>query len=470
MNKAKNRNIRQYGLSLMLIFISFTLYAQREYYPDEMQGKNKGELKTILYNKLRNHVRIQYGSNFSYPNNPTLTTWVVFHHSDVRPDGKVWDMYSNKSYFFNSKPGGSTSGMNIEHSAPKSWWGEGTDSKDFQYDASFDLHHLVPSDGNANMAKSNYPLGEVINNIIFDNGVSKVGQAVIAGRGMSAFEPADEYKGDFARMYMYIATCYQNYKWKSYGTNIFEDGVYPTLTSFGKELLLKWHRQDPVSQKEIDRNNAVYEFQKNRNPFIDYPELAEYIWGNKTSEGFEFPVATITNYKQNDIIVIPATKTTGSIEISLKGDSFGNDVTLSTSSPFEINKTRLSAEDLNKGVKITIRFNPGTDDNTGFYSGKLRIEGDDLAKDFTLQLYSVLVPAEINRIQPVGLKTTYKTTDQPVELKLNKNVNNCIWTSEKGIISENGTFFFNPSSAGKGIHIIKYRSADYSGNIRIVVE
>jgi hypothetical protein len=62
--------------------------------------------------------------------------------------------------------------------------------------------------------------------------------------------------------------------------------LYPTLNTWSINLLLKWHRQDPVSQKEIDRNEAVYGFQNNRNPFIDYPELAEYIWGTYAGQPF----------------------------------------------------------------------------------------------------------------------------------------------------------------------------------------
>ena len=118
-------------------------------------------------------------------------------------------------------------------------------------------------------------------NPAFDNGVSKVGYPV-AGQGGGAkyvFEPADEYKGDFARTYFYMATIYQDMTWKY--TYMVSSNTYPTLNTWSINMLLRWHRQDPVSEKETRRNDAVYGVQNNRNPFIDHPELAEYIWGNK---------------------------------------------------------------------------------------------------------------------------------------------------------------------------------------------
>ena len=99
------------------------------------------------------------------------------------------------------------------------------------------------------------------------------------------FEPADEYKGDFARAYFYVVTCYQNLTWNS--TWMLQHNTYPTLAPWAVDLLLKWHRADPVDQKETDRNEVVYSYQNNRNPFIDFPDLAEYIWGNKFGESFD---------------------------------------------------------------------------------------------------------------------------------------------------------------------------------------
>ena len=202
-----------------------------------------------------------------------------FRHTDVYPDTELWwDMYSdipvNIYWSFGRY-------MNREHSFPKSWWGGATDVQAYT-----DLNHLYPSEAKANQAKSNFPLGTVQTST-FDNGICKVGYAVTGQGGGAAkvFEPSDQYKGDFARTYFYMATCYAGHlTWKyNYMVN---NNLYPTLTPWAVEMLLNWHRDDPVSQKEVDRNEAVYRIQNNRNPFIDFPELAEYIWGNRKGQIF----------------------------------------------------------------------------------------------------------------------------------------------------------------------------------------
>ncbi|MBQ6278957.1 MAG: endonuclease, partial [Muribaculaceae bacterium] len=205
--------------------------------------------------------------------------WYHFQSTDCRFENpnQVWDMYSNITRYFRGSS--AVSGMNREHSFPKSWWG-GT-----QVDAYTDLNHLYPSDADANLAKNNYPLGEV-STASFNNGCTKVGTPK-AGQGggcSTVFEPDDEYKGDFARTYFYMATCYQDYTWKY--TYMVTNSSWQTLNQWSINLLLKWSREDPVSDKEVARNDAVYKIQNNRNPFIDNPLLAEYIWGSHYGEAF----------------------------------------------------------------------------------------------------------------------------------------------------------------------------------------
>jgi hypothetical protein len=152
----------------------------------------------------------------------------------------------------------------------------------------------------ANSAKSNFPLGVVGSSFIFDNGVSRVGQNTFPGYSGTVFEPAGEYKGDFARTYMYMVTCYEDYAmdWRSTGTqSMLYQNTYPVFRPYAVNLLLKWHREDPVSEKEKNRNNAVYEIQQNRNPFIDYPQLAEFIWGNQKGQAWT-PEATGTETEE----------------------------------------------------------------------------------------------------------------------------------------------------------------------------
>ena len=237
-------------------------------YYNSIDGKRGQDLKNAVHQLLKNHTVMTYSS-----------LWYHFQSTDCHFENpnQVWDMYSNITRYYRGSS--AVSGMNREHSFPKSWWG-GT-----QVDAYTDLNHLYPSDADANLAKNNYPLGEV-STASFNNGCTKVGTPM-AGQGggcSTVFEPDDEYKGDFARTYFYMATCYQDYTWKY--TYMVSNSSWLTLNQWSINLLLKWSREDPVSDKEVARNDAVYKIQNNRNPFIDNPLLAEYIWGNHYGEAF----------------------------------------------------------------------------------------------------------------------------------------------------------------------------------------
>ena len=237
-------------------------------YYSSLDGKSGQALKDAIHELIRQHTVLSYGS-----------LWYYFHETDCRADdkSKVWDMYSDKTYYFRSGNSG-VNGMHKEHSFPKSWWG-GYDETE-GYAGYTDINHLYPADGDANMAKSNYPLGEV-STVRFDNGVTRVGSPMTGQGGgcNSVFEPDDRYKGDFARTYFYMACAYQNYHW--YYTYMLSNNSWKTLNEWSIELLCRWARADAVSDKEADRNDAVQKYQNNRNPFIDFPDLFEYIWGNK---------------------------------------------------------------------------------------------------------------------------------------------------------------------------------------------
>lgn len=216
--------------------------------------------------------------------------WTAFQTTDKKANGKVWDMYSNCEFTFGTDQDGGTGSnecdvYNREHSIPNSWFGaEGTD----EYN---DLFHLVPTDKIVNGKRSNYPFGEVTSPTYTSGNGSKLGPndpAKVAGYTGTVFEPIDEYKGDFARGYMGMVVRYaggsRTFTVTTEGQAIFKEDFTSSggygLTTYGINLLMKWHRQDPVSQKEIDRNNGIQATQGNRNPFIDYPCLAEYLWGN----------------------------------------------------------------------------------------------------------------------------------------------------------------------------------------------
>ena len=212
---------------MLLVVVCAT--AQKEYYTSVDGIKGGATLKTALHELIKDHKKISYGSGED-------KTWGAFYTTDaVVENGKrrVLDMYSAEKRYFGSK-GSAVSGMNIEHSVAKSWWGGN------QNNAYCDIHHLNPSDQNANSRKSNYPLGE-LTSVSWENGVTFVGKANIDGSSMNAYEPCDEYKGDFARVFMYMFTCYQDLTWEYTWMN-YEKSTYPTLKPWAVKLLLKWHK------------------------------------------------------------------------------------------------------------------------------------------------------------------------------------------------------------------------------------
>jgi len=234
-----------------------------------------------------------YQTTDVYPSDPTHPDYVA---SKV---GKLWDMYGGCSFDPSDNCGnysGECDCYNREHSVPKSWWGG---SKNNMYS---DIFHLVPTDGYVNNRRSNYAFGEVSGTPTYEYNDCKLGSPAavstdhntLAGTSATCsaspvFEPRDEYKGDFARGYLGMIAKYSNSSYSITSGNggaIFTSFSSSTfgLTNYGIVLLMKWHREDPVSRKEIDRNNGIQATQGNRNPFIDYPYLAEFIWGEKAGE------------------------------------------------------------------------------------------------------------------------------------------------------------------------------------------
>lgn len=269
-------------ITACLAFMSVSANAvYKEGYYDKMDGKTKEALKAAAKECVQRHTQLVYTDLPNY-----------WQYSDVYPDlydgcKRWWDMYSDNIYLIrsgqNARASFSANKMQREHSVPKSWWKQ---NGDVEYTPAYsDMWNLYPSDGPANQAKLNYPLG-ICKSTTFNNGVSKVGpaQTGYGGGSGNVFEPADEYKGDFARGFFYMALVYDDLPWVV--NYMYRQNSWPTLQPWAYEMLLQWARTDKVSQKEIDRNDQVEKSQGNRNPFVDFPELAEYIWGSRTTETF----------------------------------------------------------------------------------------------------------------------------------------------------------------------------------------
>lgn len=323
------------------------------------KDKKQVALKTALKESSSPQKVLDYGGGQEY-------TWEGFYHTDQRAEnetGKIIDdMYSSQIRYFNGF--NAIEGMHIEHSFPKSWWGGHVN---YAYK---DLFHLYPADGSTNSAKNNFPLGEVLNPS-FDNGVSKIGANTFGNEYFAlAFEPADEYKGDFARSYFYISTIYEDFDhlWNS---PMMDNNTYPVWKQWALDLLIKWHKQDPVSEKERKRQEAVFQIQENRNPFIDYPDLVEYIWGSKTNESFPFPEETEAflifprqGYQFDFGIILSSNTKTEKLFFQGANISANVNLALKQNSVFSLEKNSLSVQEISMGANVNLTFNPNTVGNS----------------------------------------------------------------------------------------------------------
>ena len=310
------KTLSRYFILALAVLPAFAAKADipLDYY-SSIQGLTGQQLKTALHKLIAKDSKISmlsYGSG-------NQSTWWGFYVTDRRADNSVVDRYSNDVRYFGSR-GSTIGGMNIEHSFPKSWWGGSSNN------AYKDLYNLMPCEQKINSTKSNYAMGEVTGKDR-GNGCTKVGP----GPWGNLWEPADKWKGDFARGYMYMVTAYQDFNYSnSEAKNIINTGAYPTLKPAASALYIKWAKNDDVTSDEVVRNDRVQSIQGNRNPFVDFPNLMEYIWGD--SIGTPFNINTTRKGGSTSGSVTPGgdTPLPGTIyENSLLGDEgdFTVDVT-----------------------------------------------------------------------------------------------------------------------------------------------
>ena len=253
--------------------------------------------------------------------NPDVTSyaglWTTYLTSDVDENGKIWDMYSTKRWTPKSEQCGSYKNIgdcyNREHSFPKSWFNEKSPMVS-------DAFHIYPTDGKVNGQRSNFPYGECEDGTYVASSGSvqalgKLGKCTFSGYTGTVWEPDDEYKGDLARTYFYMAACY-NDKIASWSSDMLAKNNYPCYTTWAVNLLMKWNEQDPVSEKELKRQEAVYAVQGNRNPFIDHPEMADYIWGDKTNETWSSTKPSTSGVETASTVSINVTAGAGTITVT----------------------------------------------------------------------------------------------------------------------------------------------------------
>jgi len=324
--------------TLCFLFITTAMWAQPNgtgTYYQKANGKKGRELKTAMFNIIKNPSVVHYDS-----------LWYAYNISDKRvldDQDIIWDMYSGISryplYTYKHGTGSGTEegvkGIQREHSMPKAWLNPTDKTKsgktyDDIYPMYADIVHVIPTDAVCNNNRSDNVYGEIADPEQVDwesaggfskkskkGGCSTEGWKEQVGdyAKKRAFEPNDEYKGDLARIYFYMATCYEphyiawtpirddEYKksgelmnlsgnhcgtWQSDMFDPNDDDSYQPFAPWAFNMLMKWSKEDPVSQKEIDRNEAIWQLQGNRNPFVDYPGLEDYIWGEKKDVAFDY--------------------------------------------------------------------------------------------------------------------------------------------------------------------------------------
>lgn len=252
-------------------------------YYSAAEGLSGYNLKTALYEIISSQNTQSYSDIWDFYSNYETDDY-------YENDGSLIDIYSESpdstdsySYVLVTGQCGNYSGegdcYNREHTFPQSWFG-GSVSPMYT-----DIHHILPTDGYVNARRSSYPYGEVGTATYTSDNGSLLGSASTSiDYNGTVFEPIDEFKGDIARIYFYMATRYEDdiSDWSdnsTYSDAVLDGSDDQVFEDWVVDMLKSWNESDPVSQKELDRNEAAYSFQGNRNPFVDYPDFVNEIWG-----------------------------------------------------------------------------------------------------------------------------------------------------------------------------------------------
>ncbi len=218
--------------------------------------------------------------------------WTAYKTTDrdyfYENDGTILDMYSENPtgpdpYNFTYRTdqcgnyGSEGDCYNREHVVPQSLFGKRAPMVS-------DVHHIRATDGKVNGMRSNYPFGKVKTASWTSKNGSKVGSSASPGYYGTVFEPIDNFKGDVARMILYFVTRYESQLSTFNSGDMLGNTAFPGLLDWELNQLIQWHLQDPVSAEEIARNNASYDYQGNRNPFIDHPQWVQSIWGGSNGD------------------------------------------------------------------------------------------------------------------------------------------------------------------------------------------
>lgn len=382
--------MKKYFISTLVALFALPMMLSAKVMPNgyynNAVNKTGQALLTALYDIIQSHTKLSYGDVLSF-----------MQTKDLDANNHIIDMYSTAVYGPDDNGSSATDvgeGWNREHSMPNSWFGGSS-----KHPAYTDLFHLYPTDIRVNGQRSSFPFGECANGTRLTNGnivaKGKLGTSTYSGYTGTVFEPDDEYKGDFARSYFYLATCYNDEisSWKNYNqaSTMLNGNSYPVFTNWALQMLLEWHRKDPVSQKEITRNNNIHDKQGNRNPYIDYPELVEYVWGNMvgtnwTPGGSVNPNNPVLNLPEDGSTINMGSTTPGNrltATVDVEGVDLLQPLTVTISGTgFSAYPQTISAADAITGTNIYVTFNSST---IGTYTGTLTVSSSEVSATVTLK-------------------------------------------------------------------------------------
>ena len=292
--------------AVLFLFLSVALAQAPSGYYSSATGTGY-TLKTQLYNVIKGHTDQGYAG-----------LWTTYATSDRdhqnENDNTIFDLYSENqngadpyNYVLTANQCGTYSVegdcYNREHVIPQSTFNSAAPMVS-------DAHFIPPTDGKVNGIRSSFPHGNVATASTTTRNGSKLGTSAVSGYTGTVFEPAPAFKGDIARMYFYFATRYENTV-AGYPFAMFNGSSNQVFTTAFLNILLSWHANDPVSAREIERNNAIYARQGNRNPFIDNPSYVAAIWGGTTGGG-----TTDTTAPSTPLNLTSSSKTTTSVTLA----------------------------------------------------------------------------------------------------------------------------------------------------------
>jgi endonuclease I len=284
-------------------------------------------LKTQLFNIINDHNDRGYGGLYTtyltsdidnyyenngtmldmYTENPTGTECEYVYGGGLQDDGTLGNNECER--------------YNREHLVPQSYFGNGV------VPMYSDAHFVVPSDKYVNAQRGDFPFGRVNNATnTYLNGSKRglnLNSGYSSGFSLTVFEPIDEFKGDIARMLLYFVTRYEDQLVNFYSSSsslskvMFDGSTGQSFSPTFLNILLTWNQLDPVSQREIDRNNAIYARQNNRNPYIDNNNYVTQVWGLPLSNATFSDLSSVAVYPNptTDVINIQSETTLEEIEI-----------------------------------------------------------------------------------------------------------------------------------------------------------